>query len=213
MQSPKHNVLIDLLNQLAYEPSYDQLRTKEQLGYVVGTGVRRARGTQGFQILVQGDRHPAYVETRIDNFLNDLGVVFQNMTEDQFLKKRQSFSDQKAHKVKSLSERNGILWSEISLEQYNFKRQEMEIQQLENITLTDFVNFYERYIGSSSNQRRRMTVHIISMADSGAGKTATVKDIPVYENPRVCNFKCCICKFDKFAIKCVGFFSRRRLQL
>lgn len=37
-------------------------------------GVRRARGTQGFQILVQGDRHPAYVETRIDNFLNDLGV-------------------------------------------------------------------------------------------------------------------------------------------
>lgn len=74
MQSPKNNVLIELLNQLAYEPSYDQLRTKEQLGYVVGTGVRRARGTQGFQILVQGDRHPAYVETRIDNFLNDLGV-------------------------------------------------------------------------------------------------------------------------------------------
>lgn len=65
------------------------------------------------------------------------------MTEEQFLKKRKSFSDQKAHKVKSLSERNGILWSEISLEQYNFQRQENEVRELDNITLAQFTDFYD----------------------------------------------------------------------
>jgi len=184
MQSPKANVLVDLLNQLAYEPSYNQLRTKEQLGYVVGTGVRRARGTQGFQILVQGDRHPAYVETRIDNFLNDLGTQFKNMTEEQFLKKRKAFGDQKSHKIKSLSERNGILWSEISLEQYNFKRQEQEVKEIDNVTLTEFVDFYERHVGAASDRKRRLSVHIISMAEAGAGKTVAVQDLPVYDLPR-----------------------------
>jgi insulysin len=54
--------------------AYNQLRTKEQLGYTVGTVIRKFRGSQGFQVLVQGDRHPAYVESRIDNFLLGLNV-------------------------------------------------------------------------------------------------------------------------------------------
>jgi len=67
-------VILGLLNTFSYSMSYDQLRTKEQLGYTVGTLVRKFRGSQGFQILVQGDRHPAFVESRIDNFLEGLDV-------------------------------------------------------------------------------------------------------------------------------------------
>ena len=49
---------------------------KEQLGYVVFAGVRRANGTQGLQILVQSEKHPVFVEQRIDAFLLELKVIF-----------------------------------------------------------------------------------------------------------------------------------------
>lgn len=74
LQGTRQNVLVELLEHIANEPCFNQLRTKEQLGYIVFTGVRRAHGTQGIQFLVQSDRHPAYVESRIDHFLNNLEV-------------------------------------------------------------------------------------------------------------------------------------------
>lgn len=47
---------------------------QEQLGYIVWCGVRRANGTQGLRIIVQGDRHPQYLDSRIEAFLHKMGV-------------------------------------------------------------------------------------------------------------------------------------------
>lgn len=76
----RNNVLLELFDHIANEPCFNQLRTVEQLGYVVLTTVRRSIASQGFQILVQCDRHPAYVESRIENFLNKLEVSLSDMS-------------------------------------------------------------------------------------------------------------------------------------
>lgn len=47
---------------------------KEQLGYIVFSGVRRSNGTQGLRIIVQSDRHPKYVDERVEAFLESMGV-------------------------------------------------------------------------------------------------------------------------------------------
>jgi len=74
LESSRENVSLELLEHIVNEPCFNQLRTQEQLGYVVFSGLRRSAGTQGLQILVQSDRHPQYVQSRIDAFLGHLQV-------------------------------------------------------------------------------------------------------------------------------------------
>lgn len=44
------------------------------LGYIVFSGVRRLNGVQGLRVIVQSDRTPAYVEGRIEAFLQRMDV-------------------------------------------------------------------------------------------------------------------------------------------
>lgn len=77
---------VQLLTQIAYEPCFDQLRTKEQLGYLVWSGHRRQAGTIGFRVIVQSERDPAYVETRIESFLVQLRQTLEDMSEEDYKK-------------------------------------------------------------------------------------------------------------------------------
>ena len=44
--STEQNALFELVAQAMQEQAFDELRTKEQLGYIVFSGVRRSCGTQ-----------------------------------------------------------------------------------------------------------------------------------------------------------------------
>jgi secreted Zn-dependent insulinase-like peptidase len=50
---PTDRVLGELLEQVMYEPFFDTLRTKEQLGYHVSCGVRHTHGFVGFGVQIQ----------------------------------------------------------------------------------------------------------------------------------------------------------------
>lgn len=76
MQDDQSNVFVDLVTQILSEPCYNQLRTKEQLGYIVFCGSRKSNGVQGIRVIVQSAKHPAYVEERIEHFLNGMIVSF-----------------------------------------------------------------------------------------------------------------------------------------
>lgn len=68
--SPASRLLADLLEAVLDEPLYDQLRTKEQLGYSVSCGSRWTDGIVGFGISVTSkEAHPDYVAGRVDDFL------------------------------------------------------------------------------------------------------------------------------------------------
>jgi len=44
-------------------------------GYIVFSGVRRSNGVQGLRIIVQSDKLPEYVESRVELFLHKMKVV------------------------------------------------------------------------------------------------------------------------------------------
>lgn len=67
-------MFIDLVSQIINEPCYNVLRTQEQLGYIVFSGVRKANGAKGLRVLIQSTKHPEYVETRIEKFLASMIV-------------------------------------------------------------------------------------------------------------------------------------------
>lgn len=68
--------VVDLLDQIFSEPCFDTLRTKEQLGYTVASGVRHTHGVLGFVVVVQSSRHPpGFVDGRIEAFLEAFEAV------------------------------------------------------------------------------------------------------------------------------------------
>lgn len=69
------NILLELLDQIIYEPCFNQLRNSEHLGYIVRTSVRRSNGTQGFLITIQGTLNPDMAHSRVLNFLSNFEVL------------------------------------------------------------------------------------------------------------------------------------------
>ena len=68
-QNTRENALVELFCQVISESSFNVLRTQEQLGYIVASGVRNFGGVQGVRIIVQSDKSPAYLDERIENFI------------------------------------------------------------------------------------------------------------------------------------------------
>ena len=69
VQSTRDNAIVELFCQVINESSFNVLRTQEQLGYIVASGVRNFGGAQGVRLIVQSDKSPAFLDERIENFL------------------------------------------------------------------------------------------------------------------------------------------------
>lgn len=68
--------IIDLFEQMIQEPCFNQLRTKEQLGYRVDCGVRVTFKILGFCFRVQSAKYnPVFVEQRINAFITSLSKI------------------------------------------------------------------------------------------------------------------------------------------
>ena len=67
---PEESARLSLLEHLMWEPLFNQLRTKQQLGYSVGCSARNTAGVLGFMIGVVSARfEPATVEERVGAFV------------------------------------------------------------------------------------------------------------------------------------------------
>lgn len=92
VQSTESNMLTELLAQIIAEPCFTTLRTKQQLGYIIYSGVRKAHGVLGLRIILQSDRHPKYVEQQIDAFMHSMLVSGTILNISYIKNPRSSFS-------------------------------------------------------------------------------------------------------------------------
>lgn len=167
--STKNNMLMELLVQIMQDPCFNILRTKEQLGYIVSSGVRRSNCVQGLRIIVQSDRHPAYIEQRIEAFLIQFREIVENMSEQEFERHRESLATVRLEKPKKMSILSSRFWDEITSQQYHFNRAEVEVAYLRTITKADLMAFFDDHIKHGAPHRRKISVHILAKGDGGAG--------------------------------------------
>jgi insulysin len=109
-----------LLAQIADEPCFDQLRTKEQLGYVVFSGATVHNTWIGYRILIQSEKTPTYLEGRIDSFLTSLAQEIGEMSDLTFQKHKRSLINKRLERLKNLTQETGRFWNHILSEAYDF---------------------------------------------------------------------------------------------
>ncbi|KAH5216199.1 hypothetical protein HBI62_168920 [Parastagonospora nodorum] len=149
-----------LLTQMTDEPCFNQLRTIEQLGYVVFSGQSFADTWAGYRILIQSEKDCRYLEGRIENFLNTFEKALQEMSESDFEDHKRAMITKRLTKLKNLSQEDMRFWNHIYSDAYDFLLADTDAENLDKITKKDMVDFYAQYISPSSSKRSKLSVHL-----------------------------------------------------
>uniref|UniRef100_A0A131YUM3 Insulin-degrading enzyme n=1 Tax=Rhipicephalus appendiculatus TaxID=34631 RepID=A0A131YUM3_RHIAP len=168
-QETRANMLVELLCQLITEPCYNILRTQEQLGYLVASGPRRSNGVQGIRIIVQSDRPPLFLDSRIEAFLVYIENYIQEMSDTEFESNKTALAARRLEKPKKLAQLASKYWMEILSQQYNFDRDKIEVACLEALTKADLLTFFKEHVAAGAPYRKKLSVHIKC---SGQGDTS-----------------------------------------
>ncbi|KAI9981132.1 hypothetical protein PInf_010555 [Phytophthora infestans] len=150
-----------LFCQIVDEPLFDQLRTKEQLGYTVYSTPSRGNGVQSFKIVVQSNvAPPEFIEQRIDSFWCDFRNTLTSMRLDQLQKHIQSVVKGYIEKPKSQEEEVQALLVEIANHQYEFGRKMNLAEVVRTLQLADVLEFFDDFVHPGGSQRKKLSVHI-----------------------------------------------------
>lgn len=172
------NMLLELFIQIIGEPCFDILRTKEQLGYIVFSGIRRTSGVQGMRIIVQSDRTPQYVENRVEAFLQSMDTYVKDMTEESFQKHVMALAAKRLEKPKKISGQQSRYWGEIVSQQFNFDRDNLEVVYLKGINKDDLYSFFKDHISVEAPKRHKLSVHILSTAEGNGTPDSQTDNSP-----------------------------------
>ncbi|KAG7999924.1 Insulin-degrading enzyme [Nibea albiflora] len=162
MQTTHDNMLLELFCQIISEPCFNTLRTKEQLGYIVFSGPRRANGVQGLRFIIQSEKAPHYLESRVEAFLCTMEKSVEEMTEEAFQKHIQALAIRRLDKPKKLSAECAKYWGEIISQQYNFDRDNLEVAYLKTLTKENIMDFYRDRLTVDAPKRHKVSVHVLS---------------------------------------------------
>lgn len=81
-----------------------QLRTKEQLGYIVSSGVMTHNAVAGFRVVVQSEKSPEYLDERIEALWSGFGQYLADLSEESFGKEKESLVNLKLEQPKNLAQ-------------------------------------------------------------------------------------------------------------
>ena len=176
-----------LLDQMLHEPAFDQLRTKEQLGYVVFSGVKAICTTYGFHFIIQSEKTAEYLDTRIETFLKTWKETLQTMSDSDFEGHKRSLIIKRLEKLENLDQESNRTWNQVHNEYYDFElgkpppisREGMihanrlsfilaqqDAAHVKLLTKDDMIQYFQRYIDPESPDRAKVSIYMIAQAKS-----------------------------------------------
>lgn len=91
-KDPLLNALLNVTVTLLREPAFTQLRTKEQLGYIVFTAAKSQHAVDGARVIIQSSAAPPDVlDERIEAFLANFGGELKGTPADVFAVRLRDF--------------------------------------------------------------------------------------------------------------------------
>ncbi|GLT29359.1 hypothetical protein SLA2020_042310 [Shorea laevis] len=173
------NVKLQLFALIAKQPTFHQLRSVEQLGYITVLWQRNDFGIHGLQFIIQSTvKGPEHIDLRVQAFLQMFETQLYKMTQDEFKSNVNALIDMKLDKHKNLREESMFYWREISDGTLKFDRIEAEVAALRQLTQPELIDFFNEYIKVSAPQKRTLSVRVVGkehLAEYRATKSEVVQ--------------------------------------
>ena len=189
----EQTVLLDMIQQFLEKRFYHQLRTIEQLGYVVWSGYRQMNNIEGFFFLIQSNvQDPVYLQKRIEAFLKKGESALQEITQKEFDEYREALIARRMEQPKNLQEQTQRYWHNISSRNYDFEHRLKETEHLKKLKSADVLMKY-RSLFLSGDSTRKLSIQSVGKSHQEkkptGRKISNVKEfkkqMKFYENPEV----------------------------
>lgn len=158
----KSNILcMNVISIYLKEKFFSQLRTNEQTGYIVKSGVVKhldSRGRlYGFYFLIQSPLFkPSDLNRMIKNFVTEWYKKFNKISSEEFDNLKLVIRNSLKEKFISMNEEYGYYSSKISLESYTFNLKELLIEALDSVTHKIVSEFYNAYLINKNTRKVRI---------------------------------------------------------
>nr|WP_284676565.1 insulinase family protein [Vibrio sinus] len=138
-----HNVaLYSLANHLMSATFFHEIRTKQQLGYMVGTGNMPLNRHPGIVLYVQSpNAAPVDLIRSIDEFLNAFYMVLLELNEYEWHSSKRGLWNQISIPDKTLRSRAQRLWVAIGNKDSHFDYRDKVLEELKNLSRSDMIRF------------------------------------------------------------------------
>lgn len=161
VDSLKQKGFSDLFDEIVQEPFFNQLRTKEQLGYVVECSPRMTYRVFGFCFCIQSSKYnPVYLQERIDNFIDSLKDMLEELDDGSFESFKSGLIAKLLEKDPSLTYETNRFWNQIVDKRYMFDYSEKVAQVVRDINKSDLIDWCSKYFRRESPKCRRLAIRV-----------------------------------------------------
>ncbi|CAK9006197.1 unnamed protein product [Durusdinium trenchii] len=146
---------VELLQDVLAEPFFDQLRTKQQVGYVASCGARWTHRVQGFSVwLVSSKFGPVEICQKVESFLESFQQTLQEMSEEEFQGHVEAMAAAKLEPERSLKSLQQSAWAELQERSHCFDRAWLEALALFDLKKSELVDL----LRDLTSPRRRLLI-------------------------------------------------------
>uniref|UniRef100_A0A6U3RP04 Peptidase M16 N-terminal domain-containing protein n=1 Tax=Ditylum brightwellii TaxID=49249 RepID=A0A6U3RP04_9STRA len=159
------NATLSLLHHLIKEPFFDELRTKDQLGYLVHTSIKtNGDNVKSLLCLIQSDAYdPIYMDERIEAFLEGFRNRLVDMGKEEFQDNVEAVVASLLEKNKNIGEESSKYWSVINNKSYIFEKYQTIASHVSNLTPQAVLRFFDKYIArSEESHRKKLSVQVFA---------------------------------------------------
>ncbi|KAJ2273163.1 metalloprotease [Coemansia sp. RSA 370] len=169
----RSKAMLSLIAHIMAIPFFDQLRTQEQLGYMVNCSwiTNNSGGASGLQLCIQGSSNPEYMCLRVEKFLVDFTPRLESMSECEFQANIAARVTANLELPRKIVKATNQVWQKIQDGNYDFEYTRELNAQLESLTRADMLEFWHTYVNPlcASAELTRVVVQVWS---AGAAELA-----------------------------------------
>ena len=145
--SQRERIVLGFLGQMIHQEYFDELRTEQQLGYVVQAGYNEVDLMPGLVFVVQSPTADGNeIEAATDRFLPGFRESLAEKTEADFDKLKQALLDQLSLPPANFGEEVALFWKDLRLGELDFDSREQAIEAISAVTIEDIREAYEAVV-------------------------------------------------------------------
>jgi secreted Zn-dependent insulinase-like peptidase len=193
-------VVVDVIGVILSERFYEDLRTKQQLGYIVSCGVKVLSESRNLSFVVQSSTSPVdKLTSEIFKFVTNARQKFlEPITQNEINSIAKGIVLKKTQPDKKLAIETTRNWNEIATGRLQFDRREQEARALLNLKKDDILDYWDTYILGQNGGRGLLVSEVIPKQGPASSKVPPksfaskssafnklgVDDIPSYREAR-----------------------------
>ncbi|AZQ10999.1 insulinase family protein [Shewanella khirikhana] len=140
--TPEKMALFALMNHTMSSTFFHELRTEQQLGYMVGTGYLPLNRHPGMIFYIQSpSAGPLQLLEAIDEFIADFSYAVMQITKEQWEATKLGLINQVMEHDANLKTRGQRYWVSIGNKDYGFNQRELVVAEIEKLTRADLIKF------------------------------------------------------------------------